>query len=780
MTAAARGGDPAHAVWRVAVSGVVQGVGFRPFVHRLADRFGLGGWVRNVSGEVELSLHGRRDALQGFVGAMRSEAPPLARIDAISVVESPAAPAREPGAERRFRIVESDVERSTRQLVAPDVATCAECERELTDPDNRRAGYPFITCTSCGPRHSIIEAMPYDRERTTMRAFEPCPECGREYDDIGDRRYHSETNSCWTCGPQVSLLLASDPSAIARPDPIGRAATLLREGAIVAVRGIGGFHLAVNATDDAAVRRLRERKHRDGKPLAVMVRSLRAARELARISDAEATLLASPQRPILVLERRSSDLAPAVSDGLRTVGVMLAYSPLHMRLLDLARCPLVMTSGNPASLPLAVTLEDARDTLGGIADAFLTHDREIVAPIDDSVARLAGDSVVLMRRARGYAPLPVPLPIAAPVPLLAVGAHLKNTFTLVDGRDAFLSQHIGDLETLETKAHWERSRSALSRMLAIEPRVVVRDLHPEYLSSRLAETLGARDIIVVQHHHAHIAAVAAEHGVTRNVVGLAFDGTGYGADGAIWGGEFLVADLASYRRVGQLRSAPLPGGDAAARQGWRAAVGYAFLADADARALILECLGGESAAAIATALRQCDEGVNAPTASSMGRLFDAAAAILGVCAQSRFEGEAAMRLESVAATAPEAPLPFPIVRRADRWMLDPVPLLSELAQRRLDGGEGSVATLAAAFHTSLAASASELARQLCDAHDLSTVALGGGVFQNARLLCEVRDRLTVAGMEVLVARQLPPNDGAISYGQAAVAAARLALDARRL
>ncbi|HEU4996158.1 MAG TPA: carbamoyltransferase HypF [Gemmatimonadaceae bacterium] len=765
----------ASAAWVVSVSGVVQGVGFRPFVHRLAQRFSLAGWVRNVSGEVEMSVEGPRDALEHFVGALRAEAPPLARIDALTVVE---AVGQERDREPEFRIIESRGDLSTRQLISPDIATCAECEHEFMDPGNRRAGYAFITCTNCGPRHSLIESMPYDRERTTMRAFELCAKCAREYHDISDRRYHSETNSCWACGPRVTLLAGRCGRAVdsAAADPIDGAATLLRQGGIVAVRGIGGFHLAADGTSEGAVLRLRERKRRDGKPFAVMVRSLPDARDLAWISDAEAKLLTSPERPIVVLNRRPSKLAAAVSDGLRTVGIMLAYSPLHMRLLDLAQRPLVMTSGNPASLPLAVTLADARDTLGAIADAFLTHDRDIVAPIDDSVVRVVNDETVMMRRARGYAPLPVPLPVASPDPLLAVGAHLKNTFTLAEGADAFVSQHIGDLETLETKWHWDRSRAAFSRMLRIEPRVVVRDLHPEYLSTRLARSLGHRNIIVVQHHHAHIAAVAAEHGVTDNVVGLAFDGTGFGADEAIWGSEFLVADLATYRRVGQLRYAPLPGGDAAARQGWRATVGYASLADAVTRSQILDTLGDALAYAAGIALRQCERGLNAPKASSMGRLFDAAAAILGVCSHSRYEGEAAMRLESLALTCDAEALPLPIVRAGDRWVLDPVPLLADLAVRRQRGAD--IAMLAAAFHESIAAASAELAARIAAAERLDTIALGGGVFQNAKLLLALRRRLSAAGLRVLTAKALPPNDGAISYGQAAVAATRLALAAR--
>jgi hydrogenase maturation protein HypF len=763
--AAPRSDRRAAGTWRVSVRGVVQGVGFRPFVHRLALRCQLTGWVRNEAGTVEIVLGGSERALDEFLHALRSEAPPLAHIATLDVVQT-----AEPAGES-FRIVSSRDDAVGRQPISPDVATCAACERELYDPTNRRAQYPFITCTDCGPRHSVIQAMPYDRERTTMTTFTQCAECLREYCATDDRRYHSETNSCPGCGPRV-LLLSATGETMSSAAPIEHAARLLSAGATVAVRGIGGFHLAADATCESAVRRLRDRKHRDGKPLAVMVRSLAAACSIAQVSPAEAAWLLSAARPIVVLRlREHAAIARAVSDGLPTVGVMLAYSPLHMLLLDRIRGPLVMTSGNPTSIPLAFTLEQALTSLQGIADAFLTHDREIAAPIDDSVMRIVDGEPVLLRRARGFAPLPVPLPVPAAQPILAVGAHLKNTFALADGGDAFVSQHIGDLETLETMEHCERSVEAFTRMLRIEPAVAVRDLHPEYLSSRFAQRLGLRRTLTVQHHHAHVAAVMAEHGVTERVIGLAFDGTGFGDDGCIWGGEFLVADLAGYTRAGQLRYAPLPGGDAAARQGWRAAVGYASLGGVDGR-LIEYVLNDIPPDSIRIARQQCERRLNAPLASSTGRLFDAAAALLGICTNSRFEGEAAMHLEMAAGAHAAAPIPCPVEARDGRAVLDPVPLLIELAARRIDGEDSTV--LAAGFHESLACAAAELAVLLAEREHVRTVVLGGGVFQNGRLLSSVSRRVRDAGLHVLTAAVLPPNDGAISYGQAAIAAAQLA------
>ena len=755
-------GDATREAWLVSVTGVVQGVGFRPYVHRLARRIGVAGYVRNVASEVEILIEGDAEQLREFVRALPVDAPPLARIDAVNARQ-----ATDTGS-ASFEVAGSRERRFVRPLVAPDVAPCSECEQELYDPTSRRFGYPFITCTNCGPRHSVIDDLPYDRERTSMRAFRQCPECEREYHDIGDRRYRSETNSCPKCGPSLRLL-RPDGQAMSSGDPLAEAARLLCNGGIVALRGVGGFHLAVDATNERAVARLRQRKQREGKPLAVMVRRLADARALAWVSAAESQWLSAPQRPIVVLTQRDdAPLAASIGEGLHSVGVMLPCSPLHMLLLDLVMRPLVMTSGNPTSLPLASTIDSALETLGNVADAFLTHDREIVVPIDDSVLRMHRDTPVMMRRARGFAPLPIRLPIAAPTPILAVGAHLKNTFTLAHGRDAFVSHHIGDLETLETVQHWERSLESLSRMLRIAPRAAVRDLHAEYVSSQLAERYGQCGVEVVQHHHAHVAAVAAEHGVTDRVIGVAFDGTGLGEDGAIWGGEFLIADLLSFRRAGQLRYAALPGGDRAAREGWRAAVGYAHAAGAEGDA-ILASLRNVPRESLGIVRQQCAAGVNAPLASSVGRLFDAAAAITGVCCTSRYEGEAAMRLECAAADRVAEAIQLPMVRPNE---LDAVPMLVELAHRVRDGEDPAL--LAAVFHESLAAASATLVTMIADREGIGTIALAGGVFQNVRLLASLRGRLARAGLRVLTSRALPPNDGAISYGQAAVAAARAA------
>jgi hydrogenase maturation protein HypF len=762
---------PAGAVpreaWQVTVRGLVQGVGFRPFVYRLAARHGLVGWVRNQSGEVAIAAEGDPAALRAFVDALRDEAPPLARIAAVET-----APGRVThGA--AFTIIESEVQPARRQPIAPDVALCPECEAELADPRNRRHRYPFITCTTCGPRFTVIEAMPYDRARTSMRAFTQCAACLAEYTDPTDRRYHSETNSCGACGPGLWLVEPGRPGErVAGEQALRAAADRLLAGDIVALRGLGGFHLAVDATNDAAVRRLRERKSREAKPLAVMVRTVADASRLGSVGAEEERLLRSRERPIVLLDRRpDASLAAAVAPGLTSVGVMTAYTPLHHLLLALVDRPLVMTSGNASDEPIATGNDEALACLGTIADAFLLHDREITARYDDSVVRLIDGAPIFLRRARGYAPLPLALPVPSPVPFVAVGPHLKNTFALVQGSEAWVSQHIGDLDNLETLEHFRTALDAYSRLFHIEPELAVRDRHPGYLSSRVAAELGLPRVLDVQHHVAHVAAVLAEHGRSGPAIGVAFDGTGYGDDGHVWGAEVFVASLTAAERVAQLRYAPLPGGDLAARTPWRVALGYRALGAAALPAFDA-AFTGVAPDERAIAERQISRQINAPLASSMGRLFDAAAAVLGVRRSTHYEGQAPMELEALAGRAPAEPLPFPITEEAGGYLvMEPLPLLMALDERRRAGD--SVATLAARFHESVAATAAAVVRRVAERTGVVTVALGGGVFQNARLLSSLGRRLEADGLEVLRPRHLSPNDGAISFGQAAIAAALL-------
>lgn len=746
------------------VTGIVQGVGFRPFVHRLAVRLGLAGRVRNVAGTVEIRLEGAAESLDRFEQLLRDEAPPVARI---AMVQSASVEAE--GVEG-FDIVESE-DADTLRPVPPDVATCEHCERELFDRTNRRYRHPFITCTDCGPRYTIIDALPYDRARTSMKAFPVCGRCAAEYAATGDRRFHAETVACPECGPRIWFEGAEGEERANGEQAILLAATALHMGAVVGVRGLGGFHLAVDATNDAAIRRLRSRKHRDAKPLAVMVRTLDDARAVAHVSEREAAVLTSSARPIVLLRARAeAPLALALAPALDRVGVMLAYTPLHHLLLKSADRPLVMTSGNLGDEPIAIGLDEGRTRLRPLVDAFLLHDRDILSRCDDSVVRVAGAHDILLRRGRGYAPLPVALPVASPQPLIAVGPHLKNTFTLVRDEQAFVSPHIGDLEGLEAMDHWRQSYDRYRALFRVEPTVAVRDLHPGYLSTRIADELGLTRIITVQHHHAHIAAVAAEHGVTTPVVGLAFDGTGYGDDGNIWGAEVLVCDLSGYQRAAQLRYVALPGGDLAAREPWRVAVGYEALAGWHSEAFALAYYGVPLSLRAGVQL-QVTQGVNAPRASSMGRLFDAAAAVLGVRRHASFEGHPAMELEALAGDMHAAPLPFPIYEEDGRLQLDPVPLLIALGEGRRHGVD--VGLLAARFHESIVEASVDVARLVAASVGLDTVVLAGGSFQNARLLTRITRRLEESHLHVLTAKKLGPNDGAISYGQAAVAAWKL-------
>ncbi len=753
---------------RASVRGVVQGVGFRPFVHRLAIRYQVDGWVRNGSGEVALGLEGEEDALHAFLAALRQEAPPLARIESVTVDWT------EPTGLSGFVIEVSDEQPGARLPVPPEIAICPACEAELLDPMNRRYRYPFITCTDCGPRYSIIQRLPYDRERTTMRAFEPCPACALEYQTPGNRRHHSETNSCAACGPTLWYEShgAAAPDAVAA-GALREAARLLTGGGILALRGFGGFHLAADATSPEAVALLRRRKGREAKPFAVMVRSVEEARRFAALSAAEAELLTSPERPIVLLQARAdAPLAPAVAPGVGTIGVMLPSTPIHLLLAERVYRPLVMTSGNRSDEPIAIGNQEARRRLAVIADGFLLHDREILSRVDDSVLRVVQGAPVYLRRSRGYAPLPVPLPVAAPVPLLAVGPHLKNTFTLAIGDQAWVSPHIGDLEDLEGLEHFRQTLAVYRRLFALEPEAVAYDLHPGYLSTRIAQELTLPTMVGVQHHHAHIAAVLAEHGEEGPAIGVAFDGTGYGSDGAVWGGEILHADLRGFQRLAHLRYAPLPGGDLAARRPWRALLGLASL-DGSLRRVAERALAEVPEAELALVERQLASRLNSPLTSSIGRLFDAAAALLGLRTAAAYEGQAAMELEHLAGSRTAAEYPMPLEEGDDGgFILDPVPLLVRLGARRQRGADP--ADLAADFHASLARGTELAVRRAAELAGCATVVLAGGVFQNARLLASLRTRLELARFRVLTASALPPNDGGVSYGQAAVAAARLA------
>jgi hydrogenase maturation protein HypF len=757
---------------RLVVRGVVQGVGFRPFVAGLARRLGLAGFVRNESGAVVIEVEGPDAALDGFASALPRDRPSLATIDAIEI--SPLAPA----GEATFVIGDSTVVEGRRTSIPPDVATCDACLRELLDPDDRRYRYPFLNCTQCGPRFTIITDLPYDRDATTMAAFAMCEACRREYDDPGDRRHHAEPTACPACGPR---LWWEDHGAHAQAvtpgvDAIDSARQALVTGRIVAIKGIGGVHLACDARNDDAVVALRARKGRGDKPFAVMVPSTAAARALCHVSDAEAVQLESRARPIVLLRRRSGRedrVSAHVAPGQDTLGLLLPYAPLHTLLLS-TDAPLVMTSGNRADEPIARTNEEARARLEALADGFLLHDRDIHAVCDDSVIRVFRDAPLPLRRSRGFAPYPVHVPVDLP-PVLAVGGELKATFCLASGHEAYLSQHIGDMETLETLLAFERAVDHLMRLFAIEPALVAIDPHPGYLSSRWGrEWALARGIpvVTVQHHHAHHASVLAEHGVPAGepVIGVVFDGTGYGDEGSIWGGELFVGGYESVRRAAHLMATPLPAGHVDVRHGARLALAYLAAAgltwDDD-----LPCVRACSAAERQVIGQRIAHRLGTAPSSSMGRLFDAVASLLGVHHVSEFEAQAAMALEAAAARAGAAPddgtCRFGLVEEGETIRLDPAPVLRDLVDALRRGTHRDV--LAARFHEAVARAVHAVVLRLRISTSIGTVGLSGGVFQNVVLFDRVVSLLEQDAFRVLTHRQVPPNDGGLSLGQAVVA-----------
>ena len=759
------------------VHGVVQGVGFRPFVWTLARRHRLAGSVRNTSGCVVVEVEGARAGLDGFGADLVALAPPLSRVERVTVV---ALAARD---DSGFAILDSRPVAGAYQPISPDAATCADCLAELFDPTDRRYRYPFINCTSCGPRFTIIEDVPYDRARTTMRAFEMCSRCAAEYADPSSRRFHAQPNACPVCGPRAWLTNRS--GAERSRDGVAAAAAALRAGSIVAVKGVGGFQLAVLAADAEAVRLLRERKHRPDKPFAVMAGGIDAVRGFATVTAAEAAVLSSSARPIVLLRRvdRAASIAPAVAPGLDEVGAMLPSTPLHHLLLDLVGGPLVMTSGNVSDEPIAKDNDEALDRLGGIADAFLVHDRDIYARYDDSVVRVVDGAEHVLRRARGYCPLPVVTgggPDAAPV--LALGAHLKNSFCILrDGR-AFVGPHIGDLDHPLSLRHQDEALATYLRLFRTAPRAVAADIHPDYASTHLGERWWEEGAAParVQHHHAHVASVMAEHRLRGRVIGVAFDGTGFGEDGTIWGGEFLVCDETGYRRAGHLAPVVQPGGDRCAREGWRMAIAYLRAAGMDLAEIPDWFPRGDGCPdarrwRLVSRVAAAGDAVAAPVSTSAGRLFDAVASLLGVAHESSFEAAAAMRLEALARSVPGPVEAVPVRRGGSPLVLDTPSLVAELVERHRAGRPA--AELAAIFHESLAVAVASACADLAGSTGVTRVALSGGVFQNALLLARTTALLHERALSVYTNHAVPANDGGVSLGQAFVAAALLSATA---
>lgn len=752
---------------RIVVRGTVQGVGFRPWVFRLARELGLTGSVHNHTTGVTIEVFGPSEELDAFLARLRPEAPPASVIASVE-----AEPLVAEHAPREFVITPSDVGAERQLSVPPDLATCADCLGELAEPNDRRHAYAFTNCTNCGPRFTIVRDVPYDRPSTTMAPFVLCPDCRREYEDPADRRFHAEPNACPRCGPRLSLLDAAG-GRLEDGDPLVRAADRLLRGEIVAVKGIGGFHLACDATSPEAVRRLRERKHREEKPLALMVRDLEAARRLCHVDDEEARLLAGVERPIVLLRRvEGAAVAPeVVVDASPLLGLFLPYSPLHHLLLAAVGHPLVMTSGNLSDEPLAYRNDEAVERLAGIADAFLVHDRGIETPVDDSVARVIDGQPVVLRRARGWVPRPIRVARPFPEPVLAMGADLKNAFCLAVGDSVYLGPHIGDLESASTYEHLVASVERLERLLRVRPAVVAHDLHPGYFSTEYA--LGRHGVrrVGVQHHHAHVASCMAEHGLEGPVIGVAFDGTGHGLDGSAWGGELLVADERSFERVATLRPLRLAGGEQAIREPWRVAL--AALDDAFDGAPPLEGLPlfrRIDPARIDAVLHMLRRGLSAPLAHGCGRWFDAVGALLLGREVSRFEGQVAMALNLIADETERAAYPWALALERDPWQLDLRPTIRAVVEELCAGQP--VASISARFHNALIAATAELVRRAAARHGALPVVLSGGSFQNALLSSGLARALSPA-LSVHRHAQVPPGDGGVALGQALVARASL-------
>lgn len=758
--------------YAIRVEGVVQGVGFRPFVRRLALRFDLDGWVGNDAQGVFVEAEGGSSALTSFRAALLAEKPPLAVVERLTVTPIEPVGGRCRVGPAQFAILPSVADGERRTLVSPDLATCDDCLREILDPADPRHGYAFTNCTACGPRFTIVRDVPYDRGATTMAGFEMCGRCAKEYADPDDRRFHAQPTCCPACGPRLRFVDTAGNEAEGA-DAVPAAASSLAAGQVVAVKGLGGYHLAVDAAREAAVAALRARKHREERAFAVMVADLAAARELCEVDDAEAVLLTAPRRPIVLLRRRSAppNLARSVAPGNRFLGLMLPYTPLHHLLLREFAGPLVMTSGNLSDEPIAYRDEDALARLSGIADAFLTHDRDIHTRVDDSVVRVFRGRELPVRRSRGYAPHPVTVPGRVARPVLACGAELKNTFCLAKGTHAFLSPHIGDLENYETLRSFTEGIEHFKRLFDIVPALVAHDLHPEYLSTKYALDLDA-ELVGVQHHHAHIASCLADNQEWGPVIGVAFDGLGYGLDGTLWGGEIMVADLAEFRRVGHLEPLPMPGGVTAIRQPWRMAAAHLDAAYAgtppDDLPVRLRHPDWPDVVAVARS------GIGAPLTSSAGRLFDAAAAIIGVRDKVTYEGQAAIELEQLADPAELTAYPARLTRAsaqaAQPFRIQGGDLIRAVAE---DLARGAAAPIVAArFHNGVAGAVVAAATTVRESCGLSAVALSGGVFQNRLLLARTVDGLAGAGFRVLTHSRVPPNDGGVSLGQAVIAAAR--------
>ncbi len=747
---------------RIHISGIVQGVGFRPFVYRLAQQCGLAGFVRNNTEGVLIEVEGAAAMLQAFRHRLATETPPRAHMLQLAVEEMP------PAGDSEFIIVASERDRPAQAFISPDLCLCADCRAELFDPGNRRFHYPFINCTNCGPRYTIVHRIPYDRPNTSMSVFPMCAACAAEYHDPADRRFHAQPNACPECGPRL-WLCDRNGTRLAEAEALEQAIAQLLQGAIVAVRGLGGFHLAVDARNQAAVQTLRQRKGRADKPFAMMAPHLAAIEKFCFVSPAERALLQQPTRPIVLLRRREApQLAPAVAPRQRYYGFMLPYTPLHELLLHEHFEALVMTSGNFSEEPIAISNDEALERLAALADYFLLHDRDILQRCDDSIARVAAGAPRLIRRARGYVPKPVFLPRPTPRCILACGGELKNTIALSRGNAVFLSQHIGDLDNPAAFSFFEHSIAHLQRILEIVPELIAYDLHPEYLSTKWALQQGLPRV-GVQHHHAHLVAVMADNGVTEQTIGLILDGTGYGSDGTIWGGEVLIGDATSFERFAYLQPVPMPGGTAAIQQPWRMALSYLYTSIGDQfLSQDLPFLKRLRQQVVTVIVQMIEKQINAPLTSSCGRLFDGVAALLQVRQEVSYEAQAAIELEMLAAEEEQGFYSEALPPAGAGAM--PIAALINAVVEDLQHGVARE-KIAARFHQTVIEMFVRAAGMARAATGINRVGLSGGVYQNAVFFQRILARLQTQGFEVLTHQQVPTNDGGLAFGQIVIAGA---------
>jgi len=746
----------------IRIHGIVQGVGFRPFIYRLATRFGLSGSVSNDSEGVLIEAEGSPDTVEAFVSEIKTSAPPQSLIQSIVIERT-----RTRG-DTAFVIDRSEKCGAPDTMISPDIGTCTDCQTELFDVLDRRYGYPFINCTNCGPRYTILHQIPYDRPNTSMAAFDLCPACRREYENPENRRLHAQPNACPVCGPRLSLVENTGES-IRVDDPVSALLNRIAQGQVAAIRGLGGFHLAVDPFNEQAVATLRNRKGRRDKPFALMADHARTIRKYCHVSADEEALLSSPARPIVLLEKQSECMiAPSVAPGQHCLGFMLPYTPLHHLLLERGGV-LVMTSANRAEEPIAIGNEEALDRLSDVADVFLLHDREILQRCDDSVVRFIGDSMRPIRRSRGFVPAPVRLPVNSSSQLLATGGELKNTIALCRQDNVFLSQHIGDLDNTAAFRFFEDTIEHLSSILDISPDIIVCDLHPEYLSSKWARKRSEK-VIEVQHHHAHLASVMAENGVTDTTIGIILDGTGYGTDGTIWGGEVLVGNLTSFYRYAHLDHLRLPGGETAIREPWRLALA-ALIREygREATTMDLPVLREQTLSSREVIAQMMERGINSPKTSSAGRLFDTVAALVGVRSTISYEAQAAIELESVARCFDEEAYRLTDDDESDRKVLSTSSLIQSVVRDVLGGVEPG--RISARFHRSVAELFLMVACRARTCYGVNRVGLSGGVFQNVLLFNLLTSLLSDNGFQILTHRKVPANDGGLAYGQAAVAAA---------